>query len=238
MVDMDPIMALAKQHNVFVIEDAAEAHGALYKGKKAGSIGDISCFSFYANKIITTGEGGMLVTNSGEYAGLARRLKDLAHGAERFTHDLPEAFNYRMTNIQAAIGLGQLERADEIVDRKIANAHYYNELLADQTALTLPICHEWAKNVYWMYGVVVTDNSPLTKKQWMEALSAYGVDTRSFFYPHDQQTAFAAYAKTPCKHAAYLGEHGFYLPSGLALTKQDIEQVAAAITSILKEHAS
>ena len=117
--DMDPICDLARSRNLKIVEDAAEAHGALYKGRKAGSLGDVGCFSFYANKIITTGEGGMVVSNDMALIRKARQLKDLAHGKIRFTHNLPEAFNYRMTNIQAAIGLGQLERIEETIKKKL-----------------------------------------------------------------------------------------------------------------------
>lgn len=233
--DMDPIMALARKHQLWVIEDAAEAHGALYKNKKVGSIGDIGCFSFYANKIITTGEGGMIITNNKNIIAHARRLKDLAHGEVRFTHDLPEAYNYRMTNMQAAIGLGQLERIEEIISKKIANAKRYNQLLKDFADITLPICEPWARNVYWMYGILVKPNSLIQKNDFMNALKNVGIDTRSFFYPLHQQKAFAPFNKNDCPNADYLSQHGFYLPSGQALTFEQIDYVADHIQQILSE---
>ena len=137
--DMDPIEEIAEKYNLWLIEDAAETHGAEYKGRKAGGIGHIGCFSFYANKIITTGEGGMLVSNDEKIAEKARRLKDLAHSPEkRFLHT-DVAFNYRMTNIQAAIGLAQFERIDELAERRRRNAHLYNSLLKGIDGITLPI---------------------------------------------------------------------------------------------------
>ncbi|MGA7800313.1 MAG: DegT/DnrJ/EryC1/StrS family aminotransferase [Gammaproteobacteria bacterium] len=231
--DMDPIMDLARSRGIVVVEDAAEAHGALYKGRKAGSIGDVGCFSFYANKIITTGEGGMLVTNDEKVAKLARQLKDLAHGEKRFTHELPEAFNYRMTNVQAAIGLGQLRRVEETIARKIASAQRYNERLADLDVLVLPVCKSWAKNVYWMYGVRVTDDCPLSKDKLMEELGKAGVATRSYFYPLDRQPAFADYARNDCPKAAKLGATGFYLPSGQTLAEEQIDYISGAMHGIL-----
>lgn len=230
--DMDPIMEIAQQHQLWVIEDAAEAHGALYKNKKVGGIGHVGCFSFYSNKIITTGEGGMIVTNDEAIIAKARRLKDLAHGEIRFTHDLPEAYNYRMTNMQAAIGLGQLNRIETIIQKKIANAHRYNELLKAIPDFMTPICEDWARNVYWMYSVKVKDNSKISKDHWMELLKQEGVETRSFFYPLHQQKAFAAYGKNDCPRADWLSQVGFYLPSGQALSFEQIDCVVEAATRI------
>jgi len=180
-VDMDPVCDLARSRNLKIVEDAAEAHGALYKGRKAGSLGDVGCFSFYANKIITTGEGGMVVSNDAALINKARRLKDLAHGKIRFTHDLPEAFNYRMTNIQAAIGLGQLERIEDTIGKKIQNAEQYTRLLKDVSSLMLPVCRPWARNVYWMYGVQLMDNDRFTKDQLMATLKNEGMIPGHFF---------------------------------------------------------
>lgn len=231
--DMDPIMDLARQHNLYVIEDAAEAHGALYKERKVGCIGDIGCFSFYANKIVTTGEGGMLVSNNEKLINLARRLKDLSHMDKRFMHDLPEAYNYRMTNIQAAIGLGQLERIDDIIKDKIDNANLYNDLLGDLGGLALPIKKDWAKHVYWMYAVMLTSEAPISRDQLMMGLKNMGVDTRTFFYPLNNQPAFAGFEqKGTCPNAEILGLNGLYLPSGQALTKAQIHCVSKALHDV------
>lgn len=231
-VDMDPILKLAKKYNLYVVEDAAEAHGALYKGTKVGCLGDIACFSFYANKIITTGEGGMVVSNNENLMERARRLKDLGHGKTRFTHDMPEAYNYRMTNIQAAIGLGQFERIEDIIERKINNAERYNQLLEDIADFQTPICEEWARNVYWMYGVLVKPDARLTKSEWMTRLAENGIETRSFFYPLDQQIAFKQYSSDDCPNTRYAGEHGFYLPSGQDLSEEQIKYIVEIIRQI------
>jgi len=231
--DMDPICDLARSRNLKILEDAAEAHGALYKGRKAGSLGDIGCFSFYANKIITTGEGGMVVSNDTALIKKARQLKDLAHGEIRFTHDWPEAFNYRMTNIQAAIGLAQLERIENTVRTKINNAEQYTSLLKDVPYLELPVCRPWARNVYWMYGVQLKDNDRFEKDQLMVALKNEGVDTRSFFYPLNTQKAFQKYGKPDCPNAQSLGRRGFYLPSGQTLEPKQIHRVAEILSKLL-----
>jgi perosamine synthetase len=233
--DMDPICDLARSRNVKILEDAAEAHGALYKGRKAGSLGDVGCFSFYANKIITTGEGGMVVSNDMALIRKARQLKDLAHGKTRFTHDLPEAFNYRMTNIQAAIGLGQLERIEDTIQKKIKNAEQYTNQLKDISCLKLPVCRLWARNVYWMYGVQLMDNERFTKDQLMVALKNEGIDTRSFFYPLHTQKAFQKYGKQDCPNAKSLGKRGFYLPSGQTLTASQVNRVAETLSQLLEK---
>lgn len=232
-VDMDPILEIAREKNLWVVEDAAEAHGALYKGRKAGGIGHVGCFSFYANKIVTTGEGGMVVSSDPEVISRARQLKDLAHGEKRFTHVLPEAYNYRMTNVQAAIGLGQLQRIEETIRRKIACAHLYNELLKDLPDLVTPICRPWARNVYWMYGVQVRKGSRFSKDQLMGALEEMGIGTRSFFYPQDRQPAFSRFAREDCPNAGQLGETGFYLPSGQTLTEEQIRFVSECVHKIM-----
>jgi perosamine synthetase len=233
-VDMDPIMDLAKERGLWVVEDAAEAHGALYKGRKAGGIGHIGCFSFYANKIITTGEGGMLVSNDYEIIQEARKLKDLAHGEKRFTHILPEAYNYRMTNIQAALGLGQLNRVEETISIKIANAALYNALLEDISDLVTPVCQPWARNVYWMYGVLVKESSRFPKDYLMSKLESMGIGTRSFFFPQDKQPAFSKYGKGDCPNAEKLGATGFYLPSGQTLTEQQIAYVSESLHKVMR----
>lgn len=235
--DMDPIMEIARRHNLFVIEDAAEAHGAEYNGRKAGGIGHIGCFSFYANKIITTGEGGMVITNDAKIADRARRLKDLAYFPEkRFMHtDI--GFNYRMTNIQAAIGLAQLERIDEFVEMRRRNAHYYNSRLKDIPGITLPVEKSWAKNVYWMYGILVQDEFGLTRDELMARLSEKGVGTRTFFFSMHRQPCFTEmglFAGESYPVADELGQRGLYLPSSSGLTLEQKDYVCACIEQIQK----
>jgi perosamine synthetase len=255
---MAEILEVARKYGLLVIEDAAEAHGALYfpekdgradaatagAGKiraadagavKAGAIGDIGCFSFYGNKIVTTGEGGMLVTDDGRIAERARRLKDLAHDPKkRFVHT-ELAYNYRMTNVQAAIGLAQLEEIDKYIALKRRMAAAYNKGLAGIAGLTLPVEKPWARNVYWMYAVLVEDAFGMSRDALMAALKDAGIDTRSFFVPVHEQPVFArnkAYRGLKFPVSTELSHKGFYLPSGLALTRAQINEVCGALRKI------
>jgi len=239
---MDRIMAIAKEYSLLVVEDAAEAHGALFypkgdpqRAQYAGAIGDVGCFSFYANKIVTTGEGGMVVTNDDAVAERARRLKDLAHAPQkRFLHT-ELAFNYRMTNVQAAIGVAQLEEIEKHIEIKQDMASEYKRLLSGVSGLTLPCQKEWARNVYWMYAVLVEKEFGLTRDDIMAKLKEAGIDTRTFFIPVHEQPVFAKereYQGLSFPIAEELSRIGFYLPSGLALTKSQIEEVCRAIKRI------
>jgi len=233
--DMDPILDLAKKHNLLVIEDAAESHGATYKGRLTGSIGDINAFSFYANKIITTGEGGMCTTNSDEFASLARRLKDLSHSPKkRFIHD-QLGYNYRMTSMQAALGSGQLKHIDDFLATKQHMADRYHQGLKNIPGLTLPAKREWATHVYWMYAILVDQSKfGLSKDSLRAKLFEQGVDTRDFFYAPGTQPALTdlglgggIYPVTQL-----IADIGCYLPSGLAITDDQIDTVCETIRSI------
>jgi len=166
-INMEKVNEIAKKHNLFVIEDAAEAHGAEFNGKKIGSLSDIACFSFYANKIITTGEGGMIVTNNEKYAERAKLLKNHAFTKPRFVHH-EIGFNYRMTNIQAAIGLAQVENVDKLVEARIKNAQLYNQKLKDVKGVILPPEQSNVKNVYWMYGILIEKEFGMSAKEVMK----------------------------------------------------------------------
>lgn len=242
---MDEIMDIAKKYDLYVVEDAAEAHGALYSSKenseislKAGSIGDVGCFSFYANKIITTGEGGMVVTDSEKIAEKARRLKDLAHSPEKRFYHTELAFNYRMTNMQAAVGVAQMEEIDRFIEIKREMARKYRELLGNMEGLTLPVEKEWAQSVYWMYSVLVEKNFGISRDEFMQKLREEGIDTRTFFIPVNEQPLFQdnkIYRASSFPVARELSEKGLYLPSGLALTEEQIIQVCNAIKKIKKD---
>ena len=235
--DMDAIMDIARKYKLYVIEDAAEAHGAEYKGKKAGSIGDVSCFSFYANKIITTGEGGMIVTSDDNVADRARRLKDQAFSKERRFLHTEIGFNYRMTNIQAAIGLAQLENIERLVEARRKNAALYNKLLNGIPGVTLPKEKKWAKNVYWMYSIVIEDEFGKSRDELMAFLKQKGVDTRTFFIPMHVQPAFRSMGLFEGERypvSERLGERGLYLPSGSGLTAEQIQTVCAAMKEASK----
>ncbi len=243
--DMDKILAVAKPYNLAVIEDAAEAHGAIYfpagnkaAGRFAGTFGLAGCFSFYANKIVTTGEGGMVVTDNDALAERARRLKDLAHDpVRRFLHT-ELGFNYRMTNLQAAIGVAQVEEIDRFIAIKQEMARTYRELLSEVPGLVLPQEKEWARSVYWMYTILVEKEFGLSRDELMRRLKEKGVDTRAFFVPLHRQPLFqtkAEYRDLSYPVAEALSEKGLYLPSGLALTKDQMKRVAAEIKKIARK---
>jgi len=234
--DMDPIMAIARKHKLIVIEDAAEAHGALYKGKKVGGIGDIGCFSFYGNKIVTTGEGGMVVTNHKPYYERAKVLKDLAHSPKRRFYHEEVGYNFRMTNMQAALGLAQLERIETYIHIKLRMKKQYHEQLSSVSSLILPSQALWAKSVYWMYAVLVSKNSPIDRDTLRMKLKEKGIDTRDYFIPLHRQPVFKNVLTS--KKISYpvsddLSKRGLYLPSGLAITDKQIKTVTDTIKQML-----
>jgi len=237
--DMDSINKIAKKYNLYVVEDAAEAHGALYKNKKIGSLGNAASFSFYANKIITAGEGGMAVTNDEKLAEKMMLLKNHAFTKNRFTHD-EVGYNYRMTNIQAAIGLGQLENIDKLIQMRISSANLYNKLLKNVKGITLPPSKDWAKNVYWMYGILLNGDFGMARDKLKEELLKIGIDTRSFFIPAHKQPVFERKSEKfsmPDINGKYpvsenLGTNGVYLPSSSHLPREDITYITEAIKNI------
>ena len=237
-VDMDAVVEIAKKHNIAVLEDAAEAHGAQYKGRKIGSLGDIATFSFYANKILTTGEGGMIVTNSKELADKARQLGTLAYGSRehRFMHSAV-GFNYRMPNTIAAIGCAQLERIEKIIEMKREMASFYNKALADISCLQLPVEKEYAKNVYWMYHVVLRGKAAGRRREVMEELSKRGVETREAFTPYNQQEIFikeGLVKGNECPVANDIGANGFYIPSGTVISQEEMQYVSDALHAVIQ----
>lgn len=236
--EMDSIRQLAGKYNLKVIEDAAEAHGALYKGRPVGSLGDCACFSLYANKIVTTGEGGMITTSDEALAEHLRRLKDFSRCPEnRFVHT-ELAYSLRMTNMQAAVGLAQVERVSESVERKRLLAARWTQALGGIAGLRLPVEKDGCRSVYWMYGIRVTAEFGMTAGSLMSALFARGVETRAFFVPFNKQPAFnnmGYFLDESYPVAEELGRQGLYLPSGLNISQEQIEKVAEAIKDIQKE---
>lgn len=236
--DMDPILGVADSHGIRVVEDAAEAHGALYKGRKAGGIGDCGCFSFYANKIITTGEGGMIVTSDPAIAERARSLKDLAFQKDRRFLHTGIGFNYRMTNIQAAIGLAQLERIDEFVEMRRAHAALYTRLLRGVRGIQFPVERPWARNVHWMYSILLSDEFGIGREALMGELGERGIETRTFFVPVHEQPVCTEMGLFPGERypvAEDIGRRGLYLPSGSGLTNREIGYVCTTIREIQEE---
>jgi perosamine synthetase len=231
-VDMDPVLQVAARHGLKVVEDCAEAHGATYRGRKVGGIGDAGCFSFYANKIITTGEGGMVTFRDGAMAERARSLKGLAFGKRnKFMHE-DIGYNYRMTNLQAALGLAQFQRIEEFVEMKREIARKYSARLRDIGDLQLPIEKGYARNVYWMYHVVLRGRHAGRRDEIMRKLDLSGVDTRETFIPYNLQEIFIERGWTrpdACPIANSGADSGFYLPSGAGLTDPQIDHVAEAL---------
>jgi len=237
-VDMEPLWELARRHNLAIIEDAAEAHGAEYKGHRCGGLGDLNCFSFYANKIITTGEGGMVLTNREDYAERLRSFRNLCFKKERRFYHTELGNNFRLTNLQAAIGLAQLERIEESIKHKRWMGAAYTERLRDVPGLQLPVEEPWAKNVYWMYGVVLDESTGLDAAEFARRLAERGVMTRPFFLGMHEQPVFkqmGLFLNERHPVAERIARQGLYLPSGMTLTESQIDAVCVAVRDVLKE---
>lgn len=238
-VDVDPVLEIAKEYDLKVIEDAAEVHGQFYKGRPCGSFGDISTFSFYPNKHITTGEGGMVCTNDEVLAQKARDLRNLCfQPGKRFVHERL-GWNLRLTNMQAAIGLAQLERLDEFTKRKRLMGQRYTELLKGISGVQLPLARtEYADNIYWVYGLVLDEGLGMNAEDAIQKLLDKGVGCRPFFYPMHQQPVlrnmgFFQNEKYPVAERMY--QRGFYIPSGMSLTQDQIEQVSIRVREALSK---
>jgi len=229
--DMERICEIARRHGLTVIEDCAESHGATWRGKMTGSFGEMGCFSFYANKIITTGEGGMVVTSDQRLAERLRLLRNLAFGKPRFFHEVP-GYNFRMTGYQAAMGLAQLGKVHRFIADKRRVAHAYNHGLARIRGLQLPAELPRAFNVYWMYAVLVEREFGLSRDALAERLLQQGIETRTFFCPMNQQPFLRrqeGFREVACPVADRLWECGLYLPCANRLDEASIERVCDAI---------
>jgi len=240
-VDVDPVLALANKYDLKVIEDAAEMHGQTYNGKPCGSFGDISTFSFYPNKHITTGEGGMIVTDDETLYERCQSLRNLCFQSQRrFVHE-ELGWNMRMSNLQAAVGVAQLEKLDQFVARKRAMGKLYTELFSDlQEYVELPLEKtKYAENIYWVYGMVLKDQIPFGANMVMKKLAALGVGTRPFFYPMHKQPVFQQMGLFEGENypvAERLAERGFYIPSGLALSEDQMKTVAEKVIRVFCEY--
>lgn len=236
-VGVDKVLALAEKYNLKVIEDAAEMHGQTYKGKPCGSFGDISTFSFYPNKHITTGEGGMVVTDDEKLAERCRMLRNLCFRKDiRYVHD-EISDNYRFTNLQAAVGLAQLERLDEFVERKRAMGKYYTGQLKDIDGLILPVERtDYADNIYWVYGIVLDKQIEADNKTVQKLLAEEGIGSRTFFWCMHEQPVYqkqGLFKEESYPNAEYLARKGFYIPSGLALTTEQMERVVMGVRRVM-----
>jgi perosamine synthetase len=237
-VDMAPIEALAAKHDLRIIEDAAEMHGQTYAGKPCGSFGDLSTFSFYPNKHITTGEGGMVFTDSDDLAASCRSLMNLCFKPEkRFLHE-ELGYNFRMTNLQAAVGLAQAERLAEFVVLKRSMGQKYNELLSGIANLQLPLPRaEYAENIYWVYAMVLSDEIPFDAAEAMSRLGKLGVGSRPFFWCMHEQPALqkmGLFRGESYPVSEKIARRGFYIPSGLALTEAQMVDVANKLKQVVR----
>jgi perosamine synthetase len=228
--DMDAIMEVAVRHGLYVIEDSAEAHGAEYKGRKIGSFGHIACFSFYGNKIITTGEGGMCLTNDVELAEKMKILRD--HGMDpkkRYWHNVV-GFNYRMTNLQAALGVAQLSKMERFIEGKRRIARLYAEELSSIEGITLHPEMPWAKCVYWLYSILINEEKTgITRDKLAEKLQNRGIETRNLFYPLHEMPPYKKYAKPSYAASSAISRKGLSLPSSVKLSEEDIAYIAQKI---------
>ena len=237
--EINHVLELARKYNLKVIEDAAEMHGQTYYGKPCGSFGDISTFSFYPNKHITTGEGGMVVTDNEALAEKCRMLRNLCFRKDvRYVHD-EISDNYRFTNLQAAVGLAQLERLDEFVEKKREIGKFYTNALADIEGIKLPVAKtEYADNIYWVYGIVLDKETILSNQDITKLLAAEGIGTRTFFWCMHEQPVYqkqGMFDGEKYENAEYLARKGFYIPSGLAITKTQMEIVADKIHKVFRK---
>ena len=237
--DMDEIMKIAKKYNLYVIEDAAEVLGLKYKNKPCGSFGDISILSFYANKHITTGEGGMLLTNNPNLNNNFKDLRNLCFGLKnnRFNHyDI--SWNYRYTNIQASLGLNQLKRIDKIVKKKHEIGNYYFKHFKDiKNVILQPNKLSYCKNIYWVFGIVIKKNNKNNIKEIIKKLTSNNIGTRPFFWPMHKQDAFKKkgyFKNINLPNSEFISKNGFYLPSGLGLTLKELKFVKDTVLSVLK----
>lgn len=235
--DMDPVLKIAREHDLMIIEDAAEMHGQTYRGRPCGSFGEASAFSFYPNKHITTGEGGMVVTDDARIAERCRSLRNLAHSPERrFVHE-ELGFNYRLTNLQAALGIAQLERLEASIAKKRKMGELYNSNFADMPQLQIPPARtDYADNIYWVYGMVLSDGVPVDAAQIMAKLGELKVGTRPFFWGMHEQPVFQKmgwYTNERYPVTERIARRGFYVPSGLAITEEQQLRVVEAVKRAL-----
>lgn len=240
-VDMDPILIIAKKYNLKIIEDCAEAHGVEYKGRKVGSIGDIGTFSFFSNKTITCGEGGMIVTNSDELVEKARSLKNLAYGKiNKFIHE-DVGFNYRMSNINAALGLGQFENIDKVFREKTRIYNRYKKKLENIRGIKIPIIRDWVtKYIMWVFNIYLDEDFPISRDELVLRLKEKNIETRDAFVPVNKQPVlvekYKLFDENSCPNANYIMDYGLYLPSGNNILDLEIDFICGEIIKISKEN--
>jgi perosamine synthetase len=230
--DMDALKEIGDAHGLAIIEDAAEAHGAEYRGRRVGGLGKCGVFSFYGNKVITTGEGGMLTTNDQELYQRARRLRDHAMSPQRRYFHEERGFNYRITNLQAALGVAQLERIDDFLDRRAEIMSWYDREIATTDHVRLNRVKNWAKSAFWMVCLEVDWLDEPRRDVLMRALRARGIDSRPYFCT---MSSMPMYRQTPLPVSAHKAQIGLNLPSYYELTKPEVQRIGSDVNAILKE---
>jgi len=239
-VEMDSVISIAKKYDLLIIEDASQVHGAEYKGHRCGSIGDIATFSFYANKIINTGEGGMVVTNNSKMASRAKSYRNLCFKKEKRFYHTQLGNNFRMTNLQAAVGVAQLEQIDKYIQLKDQMGATYNEFLIDLPNIIIQKTKSWARRVYWMYCIEIDEKVNLTAKTMIKCLAKNGIGARPFFYGLHQQPIlinkgyFDKSFSLPVTER--ISKQGLYLPSSVSLTKEQIKIVSDNVAKIIDRY--
>tara|TARA_B100000886_G_scaffold335772_1_gene293388 strand:- start:382 stop:1500 length:1119 start_codon:yes stop_codon:yes gene_type:complete len=228
--DMETILKVSQKYRIPIVEDAAEAHGAEYDGKTVGSFGELATFSFYGNKIITTGEGGIITTNSKMHMEKITQLRDHGMSRTRKYWHTKLGYNYRLTNIQAALGVSQMERVDDIIKKKIEIASLYEKNLKDIAGIQLPPNQKNVKNVFWLYNITITKDFPISKDQLIHELKQNGIDTRPLFPPLHTQPIYSTGQKLPVCEQLY--QNGFSLPSYTSLKDSDILKITTIIKNI------
>jgi perosamine synthetase len=230
--DMDALTEVADAHGLAIVEDAAEAHGAEYKGRRVGSFGKCAVFSFYGNKVITTGEGGMLTTNDRAFHQRAKRLRDHAMSpSKRYFHE-ERGYNYRITNLQAALGVAQLERIDEFLDRRTEIMSWYNSAIATTDSVRLNRVKNWAKSAFWMVCLEVDWFDEARRDAFMQKLRARGIDSRPYFCT---MSSMPMYRQAPLPVASRKAQTGLNLPSYFELTKPEVQRIGSDVNAILNE---
>ena len=238
-VDMSSVLKIAKKKNIKIIEDAAEVIGLRYKKNICGGFGDLSTFSFYANKHITTGEGGMIVTNKKSLSLKCKSLRNLSFSNsyfDRYNHD-DIGWNYRMTNLQAALGCGQLKNINKILKRKFEIGNkFYKELKKNKNIILQENKNSYSKNIYWVFGIIIKKQSKLSRNEIMKKLLMHNIDTRPFFLSMNKQTIFkkmGLFKKDKMPNSEYLSKNGFYIPSGLGIKNHEINYIIKILLKIL-----
>jgi perosamine synthetase len=230
--DMDPLLEICEARGIDIVEDAAEAHGAEYRGRRVGSFGKCGVFSFYGNKVVTTGEGGMITTNDHSFYLQAKRLRDHAMSPERRYYHDERGFNYRMTNLQAALGVAQMERIDEFLERRAEIMSWYNSIIRVDGTVRTNRVKNWAKSAFWMVCLEVDGFDERRRDAFMANLRQRGIDSRPYFCT---MSAMPMYRQQPLPVASRKAQSGINLPSFFDLTQKEVEHIGGVVNELIAD---